>query len=65
MGLQWYGRLLHLLAFVLWVKDGAEMVDFVYGFVLIAALLIVPVVLLLSVVCWMFGIEGYQCYVFK
>ena len=52
-------------SFILWLKNGAEMVDFVYGFVLIAALLIVPVILLLSVVCWAFGIDGYQFYVFK
>ena len=54
-----------IVAFVLWVKEGAEMVDFVYGFVVIAGLLSVPVILLLSAVCWMFGIDGYQYDVFK
>lgn len=54
-----------IVTFIMWVKNGAEMVDFIYGFVLIAALLSVPVVLLLSIVCWIFGINGYQFYVFK
>ena len=52
-------------SFILWLKSGAKLVDVFYGFFLIAALGIVPVIILFSAICWMFGIDGYAYYVFK